>query len=126
MCESYDLVSDAADLRRFRDQEETITLLARQTIECAYFIRDYAFHKSGCKLSRIARFNSQINCCSSAKHCITNLFSTVDATISNYEIVFRNIRTTLEQKVVIKTQLVVWRVHDALKDIGESICLSRE
>lgn len=52
MYESYSLVSDTADLCRFQGQKETITLLAHQTVECAYFIRDYALHKSGCKLSR--------------------------------------------------------------------------
>ena len=52
MCDSYRLVSDTTDLCRFQGQQETITLLARQTIECAYFIRDYAVYKSGCKLLR--------------------------------------------------------------------------
>jgi len=52
MCDSYSLVSDATHLCRFQDQDKNVTLLARQTIECAYFIRDYALHKSGGKLSR--------------------------------------------------------------------------
>jgi hypothetical protein len=54
-----------------------------------------------------------------ATHCISNLFSDIDATILNYETAFGNIRTALEQKVVISTQLVVCRIHDALKHLGE-------
>jgi hypothetical protein len=52
MCESYSLVLDGTDLCRFQGQEETVKMLTRQTIECAYFIRDYALYKSGCKLWR--------------------------------------------------------------------------
>ncbi|KAG1730831.1 uncharacterized protein EDB91DRAFT_742641 [Suillus paluster] len=105
MCESYGLVSNAPDLCNFHGQAETVNLLARQTIECAYFIRDYAIHKSG------------------LKHSIANVFSNIDETIQNYEAAFRNIRTALEQKAVINTQLVVFRIHDALKDLAIKVDL---
>ncbi|KAG1747408.1 hypothetical protein EDB19DRAFT_304525 [Suillus lakei] len=99
MCESYGLVSDALDLRNFSGQAETVNLLARQTIECAYFIRDYAIRKSG------------------LKNGVTNVFSNIDVIIQDYETAFRKIRTALEQKVVMNTQLVVFRIHDVLKDL---------
>ncbi|KAG2143063.1 hypothetical protein DEU56DRAFT_256352 [Suillus clintonianus] len=100
MCESYGLVSDAPDLHNFHSQAETINLLARQTIECAYFIRDYAIHKSG------------------LKHAFANVFSNIDTTIQDYETAFRKIRIALEQQAVINTQLVVFRIHDVLKDLA--------
>ncbi|OJA14968.1 hypothetical protein AZE42_03231 [Rhizopogon vesiculosus] len=106
MCDTYNLVLDAQDLCRFQDQQKTVTLLARQTIECAYFIRDYALHKSG------------------SKHCITNVFSNVDATILTYETAFSEIMAALEQKVVLNTQLAVCHIHDALKDLAAKVDLN--
>ncbi|OAX41280.1 hypothetical protein K503DRAFT_520463 [Rhizopogon vinicolor AM-OR11-026] len=106
MCDTYNLVSDAKDLCRFQDQQKTVTLLARQTIECAYFIRDYALHKSG------------------SKNCITNVFSNIDATILTYETAFSAIMAALEQKVVLNTQLAVCHIHDALKDLAVKVDLN--
>jgi len=43
---------------RFQDRDETVTLFLHQIVECAYFIRDYALHKSEGKLSKTCMMHS--------------------------------------------------------------------
>jgi hypothetical protein len=53
MHDTYSLISGAKELKRMESQKETINFLARQTVECSYFIRDYKQNRSGCKSDRV-------------------------------------------------------------------------
>lgn len=66
MHETYSLVSGVEELRRMESQAKTINSLARQTIECSYFIRDYLQSRSGCELRsflpKFGFFNTILKC----------------------------------------------------------------
>jgi hypothetical protein len=48
MNDVYAFVHEAESLKRIESQKEILALMAKQTTECAYFIRDYAKNKSFC------------------------------------------------------------------------------
>jgi hypothetical protein len=49
MNDAYSFVNEAAALKEIESPKQIITVLTQQTIDCAYFIRDYAINKSLCK-----------------------------------------------------------------------------
>jgi hypothetical protein len=44
----YSFVHEAEPVRKIESHGRIVTLMAQQTTECAYFIRDYAMEKSFC------------------------------------------------------------------------------
>jgi hypothetical protein len=48
MNEVYAFVHETEPLQKIKSHEKIVLLMAKQTIECAYFIRDYAKNKSFC------------------------------------------------------------------------------
>ncbi|KAG1730829.1 uncharacterized protein EDB91DRAFT_742847 [Suillus paluster] len=98
MHETYSLISGVEELKRVESQEKTINSLARQTIECSYFIRDYLQNRSGWKQS------------------FSNALSDLDAKILTYETAFKELKNALQQQTAIHTELYVFRVHDLLLD----------
>jgi hypothetical protein len=53
MNDIYAFVHEAEFLKRIESQKQILALMAQQTTECAYLIRDYAKNKNFC-LSTIA------------------------------------------------------------------------
>ncbi|KAG1843138.1 hypothetical protein DFJ58DRAFT_47250 [Suillus subalutaceus] len=98
MHETYSLVSGIEELKRVESQEKTINSLARQTIECSYFIRDYLEKKSGWKQS------------------FSNALSKLDDKILTYEVTFKELKNAIHQQAAIHTELYVFRVYDLLHD----------
>jgi hypothetical protein len=49
MNDAYSFVNEAAALKEIESHKQIIMVLTQQTIDCAYFIRDYAINKSWCK-----------------------------------------------------------------------------
>jgi hypothetical protein len=50
MADTYAFVHLAEPLKKIDSQKSIILSLAQQTLECSYFIRDYAKNKSFCML----------------------------------------------------------------------------
>ncbi|KAG1855373.1 hypothetical protein DFJ58DRAFT_913880 [Suillus subalutaceus] len=100
MHETYSLISGEEELKRVESQEKTINSLARQTVECSYFIRDYLENRSGWKQS------------------FSNALSKLDDKILTYEATFKELKNAIQQQVTITTELYVFRVHDLLLDHG--------
>lgn len=98
MHETYSLVSGVEELKRVESQEKTINSLARQTIECSYFIRDYMQNRSGWKES------------------LSNALSNIDDKILTYEATFKELKNAIQLQATINTELYVFRVHDLLLD----------
>ncbi|KAG2154143.1 uncharacterized protein EDB93DRAFT_184093 [Suillus bovinus] len=98
MHETYSLVSGVEELKRVESQEKTINSLARQTIECSYFIRDYLQNRSGWKQS------------------FSNALSDIDNKIEIYEATFKELKNAIQHQATIHTQLYVLRVYDMLLD----------
>lgn len=119
MHETYSLVSGVEELRRVESQEKTINSLARQTIECSYFIRDYMQNRSGCEShsshQSLASLPKFLNV---GKQSLSNALSNLDDKILWYEATFKELKNALQQQATITTELCVFRVHDLLVDHG--------
>jgi uncharacterized phage infection (PIP) family protein YhgE len=119
MHETYSLVSGVEELRRVESQEKTINSLARQTIECSYFIRDYMQNRSGCgsrsSYQSLASLTQFLNV---GKQSLSNALSNLDEKISTYEATFKELKNAIQQQATITTELYVFRVHDLLVDYG--------
>lgn len=98
MHETYSLISGVEELKRMESQAKTINSLARQTIECSYFIRDYMQNRSGWKQS------------------FSNALSDIDNKIQTYEATFKELRNAIQRQATLNTQLFVLRVYDVLLD----------
>lgn len=48
MSDVYSFVHEADPLKNIESQKQILALMAQQTTECAYFIRDYAKNKNFC------------------------------------------------------------------------------
>jgi hypothetical protein len=49
MDDVYSFVKEAEPVKKIESHSRIIALMAQQTTECAYFIRDYAMNKSFCR-----------------------------------------------------------------------------
>jgi hypothetical protein len=49
MDDVYSFVKEAEPMKKIESHGRIIALMAQQTTECAYFIRDYAMNKSFCR-----------------------------------------------------------------------------
>ncbi|KAJ8596147.1 hypothetical protein M405DRAFT_929009 [Rhizopogon salebrosus TDB-379] len=98
MHDTYSLICDPEELKRMESQEETINFLARQTVECSYFIRHYKQNRSGLKKS------------------ISNALSTIDAKIQGYEATFKKLQNAIQAQAVIHAELYIVRNYDLLLD----------
>ena len=52
MSDTFSFVHEAEALENVRMLKDTVLLMAQQTAECAYFIRDYAKDSSFCEVAR--------------------------------------------------------------------------
>ena len=62
MDDVYSFVKEAEPIKKIESQGRIIGLMAQQTTECAYFIRDYAMNKSFCR-STSAFYLKVTHCC---------------------------------------------------------------
>jgi hypothetical protein len=60
MGETYALLQEVDPLKKVKSHESTIISLMKKTIECAYFIRDYAEIKNFCMLVPILSGGSSL------------------------------------------------------------------
>ncbi|KIJ90658.1 hypothetical protein K443DRAFT_28955, partial [Laccaria amethystina LaAM-08-1] len=104
-----DLVQDIQDLYAFlkatdpskydERQKKIVTSLAQQTIECAYFIRQYASDPNFWKRTG------------------KNLISDADQKIQNFQDQFKKLKLAFTQHAVCETQLVVLRIFNTVEKL---------
>ncbi|KAI0309827.1 hypothetical protein OF83DRAFT_1179174 [Amylostereum chailletii] len=105
----YSFVKDAEPLNNWKDtidksQQKILASIAKQTVDCAHFIRDYAQNASFVK--RAAR---------------NAIASKTDAQIEKYQAKFRELKTAFQERAVLETEIVVLRVLDSVEDIAKGI-----
>ncbi|KIK01246.1 hypothetical protein K443DRAFT_662674, partial [Laccaria amethystina LaAM-08-1] len=81
-------------------QKKIVTSLAQQTIECAYFIRQYANDPNFWKRTG------------------KNLISDADQKIQNFQDQFKKLKLAFTQHAVCETQLVVLRIFNTVEKLG--------
>ncbi|KAH7923669.1 WD40 repeat-like protein [Leucogyrophana mollusca] len=106
MSDAYTFVHDADPLKKIESHSQVICMLSQQTIECAYFIRDYAKKKSF--WMRTVKY----------------MLSDVDARIQQYSDKFKSLMSALQGLAVVHTEISVLRALDGVKDIAAEVDLN--
>ena len=103
-------------------QRKIVTSLAQQTIECAYFIRQYASDPNFCKSCFILLCWFLSLCLLKGKRTGKNLISDADQKIQKFQDQFKKLKLAFTQHAVCETQLIVLRVFNTMEKLGKSDC----
>ena len=104
-------------------QRKIVTSLAQQTIECAYFIRQYASHPSFCKSYFIILWWFSFLCLLTGKRTGKNLISDADQKTQNFQNQFKKLKLAFTQHAVCETQLRVLQIFNTVEKLGKSYYL---
>ncbi|KAG0706902.1 hypothetical protein DFH29DRAFT_93567 [Suillus ampliporus] len=96
--ETYDLITSIEALLHLREREQILGDIAQQTVNCAYFIRDYVDGRS--KLVQ----------------AITNSILNVETEIQRYVDTFKDLRHKFHLHISVHTHITVSKVHEELHD----------
>ncbi|KAI0046239.1 hypothetical protein FA95DRAFT_1404941 [Auriscalpium vulgare] len=92
MINVYDLINQAGNFKGTEGQKNVCSALAKQTLECGYFILDYCSQKSFWERT--------------AKH----IFSQIDDVITQYGNKFNELKNAFQLDTIVGTQLLVQRI----------------
>ncbi|KAG1730835.1 uncharacterized protein EDB91DRAFT_1252468 [Suillus paluster] len=98
MRETYDLITSVDALLRLQEREQILHDIAQQTVNCAYFIRDYVDNRS--KLVQ----------------AITNSILNAETEIKQHEDAFKDLMHKFHLQLSINTHVTVSKVHEELHD----------
>ncbi|KIM75554.1 hypothetical protein PILCRDRAFT_669545 [Piloderma croceum F 1598] len=101
MDDVYSFVKEAEPIKKIESHSQIIALMAQQTTECAYFIRDYATNESFWK------------------RALKNSFmSDVDSGIKQYEDKFKELKMAFQDRAILHTEITVSRIFDNLDSLA--------
>jgi hypothetical protein len=117
----YSFVTDADMVKKIESQRKILVVMAQQTTECAYFIRDYAI-KGFCRLGPTVdqAGNSPLF---SGKRTIKNTFNLADDKIKAYEDKFKELKIAFQDRAVLHTEISVLRTETTV--LSTEIIVSR-
>ena len=101
-------------------QRKIVTSLAQQTIECAYFIRQYASDPNFCKCYFIRLCWFLFLCSPIGKRTGKNLISDADQKIENFQNQFKKLKLAFTQHAVCEVQLRVLQIFNTVEKLGKS------
>lgn len=111
-------------MKKIPSHTKILAVMAQQTTDCAYFIRDYAtkgFCMSTCTL--ILR-KLTILFLNLGKQALENTFNkTVDSKIREYENKFRDLKDAFQGRAVLQTEITVSRILGIVDSLGKQIYL---
>ncbi|KIM85063.1 hypothetical protein PILCRDRAFT_817902, partial [Piloderma croceum F 1598] len=107
MDDVYSFVKEAEPMKKIESHRRIVALMAQQTTECAYFIRDYAMNKSFWK------------------RALKNSFmSDVDSKIKQYEDRLKELKMAFQDRAILQTGITVSRMMDTLQSFALDFNLS--
>jgi hypothetical protein len=122
MDDVYFFVHEAEPVKKIESHGRIVTLMAQQTTECAYFIRDYAMDKNFCMSTSVCVSCGRISPLSllPGKRALKNSFmSTVDSKIKQYEDKFKELKLAFQDHAILQTGITVSRIMGDLESLGE-------
>jgi hypothetical protein len=114
----YSFVKDANLVKEIESQQKILAVMAQQTTECAYFIRDYAikgFCGSGPAIDQAG--NSPLF---TGKRTVKNTFSSDDK-IKAYEDKFKELKIAFQDRAVLYTEISVSRILGTVESLGKHL-----
>ncbi|KAI0044424.1 hypothetical protein FA95DRAFT_1497030 [Auriscalpium vulgare] len=106
----YDIIDITGDLKMIKAQQDVISALSKQTLECGYFIVDYYKDRSKCMFLYF-------------QYSIFKVTNLTDNLISQYEEQFKKLKTAFQEHATIGIQLVVQSIFDQVKHIGKLLLM---
>ncbi|KAG2050773.1 hypothetical protein BDR06DRAFT_959723 [Suillus hirtellus] len=100
MQETYDLVMTVDALPYLHKQKNVLEAIVQQTIECAFFIRDYVDTRDS--FAQVIR-NSVLN---------------VESQIKEFENAFKDLQRSFQNYMAVSTQLTVLKILEDVQDFG--------
>ncbi|KAG1743706.1 uncharacterized protein EDB91DRAFT_222922 [Suillus paluster] len=100
MQNTYDIVMTVKALPYLHERKHVIEAIVQQTIECAFFIRDYV--------------DTRDNFAQAIKNSVLN----VEAQIKAFEEAFINLQSSFQTHMAVCTQLTVLKILEDVQDIG--------
>ncbi|KAG2034473.1 hypothetical protein BDR03DRAFT_965079 [Suillus americanus] len=100
MQDTYDLVMTVDALPYLHKQKNVLEAILQQTIECAFFIRDY------------------LNTRGSFAQAIKNSALNMEAQIKAFEIAFTDLQRSFQSYMAVSTQLTVLKILEDVQDLG--------
>lgn len=100
MYETYDLITTFEALGHLQKRKDIVDAIVQQTIECAFFIRDYA--------------DKRDNFAQAIKNSILN----IEAQIREFQDTFLSLQNKFRLHLEVGTHLTVLKLHDELQDYG--------
>ncbi|KAG1811021.1 hypothetical protein EV424DRAFT_144007 [Suillus variegatus] len=100
MQETYDLVMTVDALPHLHTQKTVLEAIVQQTIECAFFIRDY------------------VNTRGSFAQVIRNSVLNVESQIKEFENAFKDLQRNFQSYMSVSTQLTVLKILEDVQDFG--------
>ncbi|KAF8726639.1 hypothetical protein AX14_007619 [Amanita brunnescens Koide BX004] len=106
MDDAFFFVKEAEPIKKIESQGRIIALIAQQTTECGYFIRDYATNKNFWE------------------RALKNSFlSDIDSKIKKYEDKFKELKMAFQDHAVLRTGITVSRIFDNLDSLATDLDL---
>ena len=121
MDDIYSFVHEAEPVNKINSHKDIIVVMAKQTTECAYFIRDYATDKNFGKSSLTLWLHSPTFLLAlPGKRALRNGFiSDVDSKIKLYEDKFNELKSAFQGRAVLQTEITVLRLLSNFESLGE-------
>ncbi|KIM84510.1 hypothetical protein PILCRDRAFT_385176 [Piloderma croceum F 1598] len=93
-------------LKEIESHKQIVAVLTQQTIDCAYFIRDYAINKSFWKRS------------------VKDFISDTDSKIKQYETKSQELKLAFQRRAILQTEITVLCILNSVDTIAEEIDLN--
>lgn len=120
MDNTYSFVQEAQPMKKIESHGRIVALMAQQTTECAYFIRDYTLNKDFCRSPSI--FHDEVSSLPSLPgiRTLRNTFmSDTDSKIKQYEDTFKELSMAFQDRAILQTRIIVSHIMDNLESLGE-------
>ncbi|KAF8520629.1 hypothetical protein BU17DRAFT_88833 [Hysterangium stoloniferum] len=102
----YGFVQEAEPTKKIESQRVVLKLIVLQTMECAYFIREYAKSKG---------FASRI---------VTSSLSQADDMIKQYKVKLDDLKAAFRDRAILSTEITVLRTRETVENIAAEIGLN--
>jgi hypothetical protein len=108
MEDTYSFVASADELKNHSDLQDIVKRILKQTIECGYFIQEYARRNFGGK-QQLYRWCNEKCTQYRAGRAITQVFSGMDDQITAFCAAFNRLKQNFDSRVNLDTALVLSR-----------------
>jgi hypothetical protein len=117
MNDTLGFVHETESLKKIESHKRIILNIIQQTTECGYFIRDYSKTKNFGKFFCIHKIRL-VMIYSPGQRAIKHLVSNVDSKVEQFCSKFSELRSALQERAIVHTEISVFRVLETVENIS--------